>query len=121
MKKINTEIEYKAIMSRIDELVEMVGEDTLKTDGNYIELDILTDLVVAYEEEHFPVCMPSLPDVIKLRMYEMNLTQKSVAEMLGISPSRVSEIISGKSEPTLSVARNISKKLGITASIVLGV
>lgn len=120
MKKIKTEMEYNAIMARIDELVEIVGEDTPKTDRNFIELDILTDLVVAYEEEHFPVSEPSLSDVMKLRMYEMGLTQKSLAEMLEISPSRVSEIISGKSEPTLGIARNISKKLDITASVVLG-
>jgi HTH-type transcriptional regulator/antitoxin HigA len=121
MKKIGNETEYNAIMARIDELVEIVGEDTPKTDRNYIELDILTDLVVAYEEEHFPVSEPSLPDVIKLRMYELELTQKSLASMLGVSPSRISEIISGKSEPTLGIARNICKKLDITPSVVLGV
>lgn len=121
MKKIKNEIEYNAIMTRIDELVEIVGEDTPKTDKNYIELDILTDLVVAYEEEHYPVSEPSLVEAIKLRMYEMEINQKTLAEMLGVSPSRISEIISGKSEPTLSIARNISKKLNITASVVLGV
>ena len=56
-----------------------------------------------------------------VRMYEMGLTQKSVAEMLDISPSRVSEIITGKCEPTLGIARNISKKLNISASLVLGI
>jgi HTH-type transcriptional regulator/antitoxin HigA len=121
MKKIKNETEYNAIMARIDELVEIVGEDTPNTDKNYIELDILTDLVVAYEEEHFPVSEPALTDVMKLRMYEMNLTQKSLADLLGVSPSRVSEIISGKSEPTLGIARNISKKMKIPASVVLGV
>lgn len=121
MKKIKNEIEYKAIMARVDELIEIVSEDTAQTDRSYIELDILADLVVAYEQEHFPVSEPSLAEVMKLRMYEMNLTQKSLAEVLGVSPSRVSEIISGKSEPTLGIARTISKKLNITASVVLGV
>jgi len=121
MKKIKNETEYNAIMARIDELVEVVNESTPNTDRNYIELDILTDMVVAYEEEHFPIKEPSLVEVMKLRMYEMNLTQKSLANILGISPSRVSEIISGKSEPTLGIARNISKKLNISASVVLGI
>lgn len=121
MKKIRNEMEYNAIMARVDELVEIVGEDTPKIDRNYIELDILTDLIVAYEEEHFPVSEPSLVEVIKLRMYEMEISQKTLAGMLGVSPSRISEIISGKSEPTLSIARNISKKLNIAASVVLGV
>ncbi|MDR0865730.1 MAG: helix-turn-helix domain-containing protein [Candidatus Symbiothrix sp.] len=120
MKMIVNELEYEAIIQRIDELVEIVDDNTPKTDKNFIELDFLTDLVVAYEKEHYPVKKPSLADVIKLRMYEMNLTQRSLSEMIGISPSRVSEILSGKSEPTLSIARNVSKKLNIDASIALG-
>ncbi|WP_373748066.1 helix-turn-helix domain-containing protein [Kaistella sp.] len=38
-----------------------------------------------------------------------------------MSTSRVSKYLTGKSEPTLKVAREISKKLNIDASIVLGV
>ncbi len=36
-------------------------------------------------------------------------------------PSRVSEYLSGKSEPTLKIEREISRKLHIDANIVLGV
>jgi len=54
-------------------------------------------------------------------MVEMELNQKLLSELLGVSTSRVSEYLTGKSEPTLKVSRTISKKLGIDASIVLGV
>jgi len=121
MTKINTEIEYDAAMERIEELLLMVDNDTPANDKNLIELSLLSNLVADYEEEHFPIATPSLIEIIKLRMYEMNLTQKSLAEILGVSPSRVSEYLTGKSEPTLPVARNISQKLNIDASIVLGV
>lgn len=121
MKRITNEAEYNAIMSRIDELVEVVEDNTPKTNKEYVELDILVDLVQAYEKEHFKITKPSLVDVIKLRMYEMNLTQKRLSEILGVSPSRVSEYLSGKVEPTLNIAREISRKLNIDANIVLGV
>jgi len=49
------------------------------------------------------------------------LNQKRLSELLGVSTSRVSEYLNGKSEPTLKVARDISVKLGIDATIVLGV
>jgi len=58
---------------------------------------------------------------MKLRMYEMGLNQTKLSELLGISPSRVSDIFSGRCEPTLKLAREISTKLNIDASIVLGV
>ena len=120
MKLIVNKAEYEAIMSRVDELVEIVDDNTSPTDKNYIELDFLTDLVVAYEKEHFPIGKPVLTDVLKTRMYEMNLTQKSLAEILEISAPRVSEYLTGKSEPTLQVARKMHKKLNIDANVILG-
>ena len=121
MKVISNEKEYEAIMARIDELIEIVDEDTPKTTKESVELDILTDLVVAYEKEHFKIEKPSLVDVIKLRMYEMNLSQRKLSEILGISPSRVSELLSGRSKPTYQIARSLTQNLNIDAEIVLEV
>jgi HTH-type transcriptional regulator/antitoxin HigA len=84
-------------------------------------LNILSDLVTDYEEAHFPVLPPTLAEAIKLRMYERGLSQEALSEFLGISSSRISEYLNGKSESTLKVARDISRKLDIEASIVLGV
>jgi len=120
MKLIANKAEYEAIMARVDELVEIVDDNTSPTDKNYIELDFLTDLVVAYEKEHYPIGKPVLTDVLKARMYEMNLTQKTLAEMLGISAPRVSEYLTGKSEPTLQIARKMHKNLSIDANVILG-
>jgi len=119
MKLIANKSEYEAIMARVDELVEIVDDNTPPTDKNYIELDFLTDLVVAYEKEHYPIGKPVLTDVLKSRMYEMNLTQKTLAEILGISAPRVSEYLTGKSEPTLQVARKMHQRLNIDANIIL--
>ncbi|MDR0749573.1 MAG: helix-turn-helix domain-containing protein [Tannerellaceae bacterium] len=118
---IKTEKQYNAACSRIEELLKVVGNDTPADDKDFIELDLLSDLVADYEEAHSPVKEPELADVIKLRMYEMGINQTKLSELLGVSPSRVSEYLTGKSEPTLQVARNISRKLNISASVVLGV
>ncbi|MCS2804368.1 helix-turn-helix domain-containing protein [Bacteroides fragilis] len=120
MAKIKTEKQYKAACSRIEELLKVVSNDTPTDDKNFLELDLISDLVADYEEEHFPIEAPSLVDVIKLRMYEMGLTQTKLSELLNVSPSRISEYLSGKCEPTLKVAREISRKLNIDANIVLG-
>ena len=118
---IETEIQYDAIMKRIDELLKVVNDDTPKNDKDFIELMLLSDIVAAYEDAHYPITTPSLPDVIKLRMFEMEISQLKLSEILGVSPSRVSEYVTGKSEPTLKIAREISRKLKIDASIILGV
>ena len=121
MKSISNETEYNAIVKRIDELLEIVTDENYSTIPEAIELDFLSALVEEYEDRHYPIEQPSMIDVMKLRMYEMGINQNKLSEMLEVSPSRVSEYLNGKSEPTLPVARNISRKLDINASIVLGV
>lgn len=118
---IQTEKEYKAILNRIEKLLENPDniENTEATD--FIELNLLSDLVADYEQRTYPITKPNLAEVIKLRMAEMGLNQKRLSELLGVSTSRISEYLSGKSEPPLKVARQISIKMGIDASIVLGV
>ena len=121
MTKIQNETAYKATMERIEELLPLVDDDTPLSDKNLIELDLLSGLVAEYEDVHYTIQCPSLIDVIKLRMYEMGLNQTALASILGISKSRISDYLSGKSEPTLQIAREMSVKLNIDANVVLGV
>lgn len=118
---IQTEKEYKAITERIEELLQNSDNIENQDAKGYIELNVLSDLVADYEEENYPITKPSLREVIKLRMAELGLNQKLLSELLGVSTSRISEYLTGKSEPTLKVARTISQKLSIEPSIVLGV
>lgn len=121
MTKIETKEQYEWAVKRVEELLPLVTDETQSNDPNSIELELLSNLVADYSEEHFALGEPSLTDVLKLRMYEMGLNQKSLAKLIGISPSRLSDYISGKCEPTLKIARELSKKLNIDANIVLGV
>ena len=136
MTKIETKAQYDWAVKRVEELLPLVTDETplgveellpLVTDEtplddpNSIELELLSNLVADYSEEHFALGEPTLVDILKLRMYEMGLNQKSLAKLIGVSPSRLSDYISGKCEPTLKVAREMSRKLSIDANIVLGV
>ena len=121
MTQIKTKKQYEAACERIDELLKVVGNNTPTDDKNYIELDLISDLVADYEEEHYPIAAPTLIETIKLRMYEMGLTQTKLAEMLGLSTARMSEIVTGKGEPSLRTGREISRQLNIDPAIVLGV
>ena len=121
MTKIENQMQYEWAVSRVEELLPIVNDTTPIDDPNSIELELLSNLVADYSEEHFSLGTPTLADIIKLRMYEMGLTQVNLAKLLKVSPSRISEYLSGKSEPTLKIAREISIQLGIDASIVLGV
>ena len=51
----------------------------------------------------------------------MGRYQAKLAEMLGLSNARVSEIMNGKSEPSLKIGRELSRQLNIDPAVVLGV
>lgn len=121
MTKIETKEQYDWAVQRVEELLPLVNDSTPVNDPNSIELELLSNLVADYSDEHYAIGTPSLIDVLKLRMYEMGLTQTKLSQILGVSPSRISEYISGKTEPTLKIAREMSRKLDIDARIVLGV
>ena len=118
---ITTEKEYEVILERVETLLQNPENIENQEAKGYVELNILSDLVADYEEANYAVLKPTLVELLKTRMLEMDLNQKLLSELLGVSTSRVSEYLTGKSEPTLKVARTISKKLSIDASIVLGV
>lgn len=118
---IENEAQYNWAMGRIDELLPLVTDETPDDNPNSIELYILSNLVQEYEDVHYPIGEPSLIDILKLRMYEMGLSQAALAKKIGVSPSRICDYLSGKSEPTLQVGRRISTELNIDPAIVLGV
>ena len=121
MARIKTEKEYNAAMARIDELLPLTWDETKPEDSpENLELSLLSDLVAEYEDVHYPISNPSLIDILKLRMYEMGLNQKNVAALLDISAPRMSEIMHGKTEPSLSLARKMCIKMNISPQAILG-
>lgn len=121
MTKIENKNQYRWALNRVEEILPLVKDDTPLDDPYSIELDLLSGLVAGYSDEHYSIGKPTLVDMLKLRMYEMGINQLSLSKLLGITPSRICEYLSGKKEPTLRQARIISGKLNIDPAIVLGV
>ena len=121
MAKIKKETQYRAALQRIDELLKVVNNDTPADDKNFIELDLISDLVADYEDIHYPIKPLSLIETIELRMEEMGFSRDGLSKFLNLSKGTVNGILSGKREPNLKTARTISQRLNIDAAVVLGV
>ncbi len=111
--KIESEIEYKAICQRIEELLPMTENDTPVTDCRFIELKLISDLAADYDEEHYPMGKPSLVGLIELRMYEMEITKDQLPVLIGIDTLRIDAIMQNKDNPTTHEIALIGKKLTI--------
>ncbi len=118
MKAIS-EIEYRRATSRIEELLKSVNDNTPTNDPSLIELVDMSDIVEKYENLNYAIGTPSLKEVIELRMFELKLKQKDLAEILETSTSRVSEYLNGKRDITIEIARALHKKLNIDSDIIL--
>lgn len=119
MKRKITRKEYENASIIMESLIGKINNETPKNDPDFIKFIEASDIVEAYEEIHYPIELPSLIDVIKLRMFEMNLKNIELAELLKTSPARVSEYLNGKREITLDVARRLHNKLNIDSDIIL--
>ncbi len=76
--------------------------------------------MIAYEKEYFPIKKPTVAELIELSLEEKGMTQKQLAGEIGVSPSRISDYISGRSEPTLKIARLLCRILNIPPTAMLG-
>ncbi|MDE7379405.1 MAG: helix-turn-helix domain-containing protein [Paraprevotella sp.] len=113
--------QYEFALNRIEELLPLVTDETSVNDKNAIELAIVSDVVEAYEKIYYPIAKPTIGELISLSIEEKGMTQKQLAQELGVSPSRVSDYIAGRSEPTLRIARALCSILGIAPAAMLGI
>ena len=121
MTKIENEKQWQAALARIEELIPFCGEGVSDDDPKMIELVLLGNLVADWEDENIIIDEGALGNAIKKSLFEKNLTQKAGAELLGISPSRMSDLVHGRMEPSYRLSRRLCKKLNIPPEVVLGV
>ena len=107
IKPIKTEQDYNSTLSRIENLMD-AKPNTPQMD----ELEVLTTLVEAYEEQHYKVGAPDPIEAIKFRMEQEGLKQKDLVTIVG-SKSRVSEILNKKRKLTIEMIRNLHNQLHI--------
>jgi HTH-type transcriptional regulator/antitoxin HigA len=123
--KIKSEDDYRQVMERIETYLQKAtrqgGFHSLLPE----ERDSLRDLSQLAEswEDQIPL-MPirqpkTLIEMIELKMYERKLKQKDLAALLGISPTRLSEVMQGKRKVNLDLAKRLYKSLDIDARFIL--
>ena len=64
MNKISQE-QYEFALARVEELLPFVDDNTPANDKNAIELSVMSDIVIAYEKEHFPIAKPTVAELLE--------------------------------------------------------
>lgn len=113
IRLIKTEEDYQNALSRMDQIFD-AREGSKESD----EADILVILIDEYENKHYPIDVPDPIEAIKIRMEEMQLKQKDLADALG-GKNRASEILNRKRKLTVDMIRNLTVKLNLSASLLI--
>ena len=128
INKITNDSEHEVIASKIEELLKKSSSNggfNSLTKEETLLLKNLSLLVEEYEDNQLhlmPIKVPkTLIEMIRFKMYEMNIKQKQLATLLEISEARISELLNGKRKLNLEVAKKLHRKLNIDAKFLLDV
>jgi HTH-type transcriptional regulator / antitoxin HigA len=89
---IKSEEHLDAAQAMIDRLTNKKKLDG----GEQAYLDVLCDLVVAYEDQHHPIPVASDADLLRHLMEAKGVTQIQLHKDTGLAKSVISEVLAGK-------------------------
>jgi len=75
-------------------------------------------LVKAYERSRWPRTTPTLPVLLAYLMDQHGLSRADLVPLLGTA-SRVSEVLSGKRDLSMTMVRNLRERFHISADLLL--
>ena len=114
IRLIRNDTDYEAALEEIDGLMGTVTFGT----PEYDRLDLLADLVQAYEKEKWPIEKPDPIAMIEFVLEARGLTRKDLEPYIG-SRQRVWDIMHKKRRLSLAMMRKLEKGLGIPANILI--
>lgn len=113
IRPIKTENDYQAVLAEIDTLLE-AAPGTPETD----RLEVLSLLVEAWEEVHYPIEAPDPVEAILFYMEQNDLTRKDLEPFIG-DRARVADVLTRKRPLSLSMIRRLHAGLGIPAEVLI--
>lgn len=75
-------------------------------------------LIEAYERTRWPRRTPTLPDLLTHLMDQHGLSRADLVPLLG-TPSRVSEVLNGKRELSMSMVRKLRERFHVSADVLI--
>lgn len=120
-----SEKEYNECRAKMEVIISKgteLGDMELLCEEDKAEYIRLANLVDEYENAYYPLPGYSstlLTDAIREKMVEKGVNQRQTAKLLGISESRVSDLLSGKRKLNLNIAKRLRDNLGLPADFIL--
>ena len=109
---IENDDDHAQAKALIDEL--MGSEDA----GDRARMMAQARLIEAFERSRWPRRRPTLPDLLTYLMDQHGLSRADLVPLLGTA-SRVSEVLNGKRELSMSMVRKLRERFQISADLLI--
>ena len=109
-------IDSDAELARARALVDRLWES--EDPADIARLQAQARLIAAYEETKWPRRPPSTAALIRHLMDQHGLTRADMVPMLG-APSRVSEVLAGKKELSMSMVQRLRARFRVPADVLI--
>ena len=124
---LKTEAEYKQVMAEIETFLQKSTHNGGFTSLSPEETECLRNLSLQAEayEDAIPIMPLQIPtpqtlsDMLSLKMFQLKLKQKDLAALLDITPTRLSEVMTGKRKVNMDLAKRLYQKLAIDPAFIL--
>ena len=103
-------------LARARALVERLWDSEDRVDT--ARLQAQARLISAYEESKWPRRSPSTAELIRHLMDQHGLTRAEMVPVLG-TPSRVSEVLSGKKELSMAMVQRLRARFRVPADVLI--
>ena len=114
IQPIRTSADNDAALARIEALW-----DARPGTPEHDEFEVLSVLVSAYEDEHWPILPPDPVDAIKFHMEQNGFRQKDLAGVIG-SISRASEVLNRRRPLTIEMIKAIHRAWSVPLESLIG-
>jgi HTH-type transcriptional regulator / antitoxin HigA len=122
--KISTSTQYNKALREIESFMNAYSDG--ENAPNDSKIAALAKAIEEYEDHHIVMPMPlliqkpeTLPEVIELKMFEQKMKRKDMAKLLGITDTRMSEVMNGKRKINMDLAKRLYKTLGVDPKFIL--
>ena len=123
--KISSDSQYREYKKEMEVLIQKgtkLGDMELLSEADKEEFVRLTDAIYEWEAAYHPLpgkVSTVITDAIKQCMSAGNIKQKDAAKKLGVSESRVSELLSGRRSLNLNMVKRLRDNFGISVDFIL--
>lgn len=123
--RIKSENEFRAYQVEMEELTvkgTSLGDMNLLSDEEKERYINLSQAISEWEAAYHPLpgrVSTLITDAIRQKMEAENIKQKETARRLGVSESRISDILNGRRPLNLNIVKRLRDNFGIPADFIL--